>query len=203
MTPGPIRRLAGNDTYKAVLADRRAVLRGPVHAFISPGSRFVWEVGSGHGHFLTAYAKAHPERTCVGIDLASDRVGRSLRKRDREQLGNLQFFHAEARLFLEVIPDNAQFSHVFILFPDPWPKLRHHKHRLLQSDFLTAIAPRAAPGCRLYFRTDHEPYFQEALAVVHGHTHWELASDPWPFEFRTVFQERAASHHSLVAARRP
>lgn len=203
MSGQPIRRLKGNPEYQAIIDGRQGVLRKQIEAFLPAGSTFVWELGSGHGHFLTAYAQAHPERRCVGIDIATERVARALRKRDRAKLENLAFLQAEARLFVDTLPAGVRFSAVFVLFPDPWPKLRHHKHRIMQADFLQAAAQRATPDCRLFFRTDFEPYFQDTQAVIHAHPNWEPVSEPWPFEFETVFQQRAPAHHSLVARLRP
>lgn len=164
-------------------------------------SGFVWELGCGHGHFLTAYATANPGKLCVGIDIMGERIERALRKRDRARLRNLFFLHAEARLFLEALPAGVRFSELHILFPDPWPKNRHHKHRVLQPEFLSAAAARAMPDCRLYFRTDFLPYFAQAEAAVRAHPGWNVAQDPWPFEFETVFQSRSVEHRSLVARR--
>jgi tRNA (guanine-N7-)-methyltransferase len=189
--------------YSALTAERRQEIREKLDPILSKNATFLLEVGSGHGHFLTAYAAAHPEKICIGIDLVSERIERARRKRDRAALQNLHFIRAEARLFLEALPTNARVSEVFILFPDPWPKSRHHKHRILQPAFLAALAERATPDCRLYFRTDHRPYFDHARATVRESPHWTLLEAPWPFEFETVFQSRAEQHDSFVAALSP
>lgn len=185
--------------YLAVMQARRCELRDALAQILPANSHFVWEIGCGHGHFLTAYAHAHPTDLCIGIDLVSERIGRANRKRDRAKLGNLHFLQADARLFMETLPPGIVFSRVFILFPDPWPKSRHHKHRIMQPDFLRAVAQRTGKGTRLYFRTDHEPYFKDTLSVIHAHPDWSIADDPWLFEHETVFQSRAPSFHSFVA----
>jgi tRNA (guanine-N7-)-methyltransferase len=183
------------------LAGRKADLRAALEPILEGNADFIWEIGCGHGHFLTAYALAHQEACCIGIDIASERIARALRKRDRAKLTHLHFLQAEATLFLEALPATARFSTLFIIFPDPWPKLRHHKHRILQPEFLTAAAAHATPGCQLCFRTDHLPYFQSALGVTRSHPAWRIAEEPWPFEQETVFQSRAASFHSFIARR--
>jgi tRNA (guanine-N7-)-methyltransferase len=189
--------------YRALMTERRAELRATLDRIAPPGSRVTWEVGCGHGHFLTAYAQAHPESLCVGIDIVPERIERAIRKRDRAGLVNLHFVLAEAHLFLEQLSDAVTFAEVFVLFPDPWPKARHHKHRLMQSRFLSAVAGRAGVGTRLCFRTDFAPYYSEAAGTVRDHPEWLITTEDWPFEFETVFQSRAASHQSLVARRRP
>ncbi|ATC64022.1 SAM-dependent methyltransferase [Nibricoccus aquaticus] len=165
-------------------------------------SQLTFEIGCGHGHYLTAYAAAHPDAFCIGIDLLKDRIIRAGRKRDRAKLTNLLFLEAEAREFLDALPSLAALADIFILFSDPWPKRRHHKNRILQSDFLSALAAKTRPGARLCFRTDYAPYFSAAQATVASHSDWKVdASDSWPFELETVFQSRAASYQSLVARR--
>ena len=102
---------------------------------------------------------------------------------------------------MAALPDAARFSAIYVLFPDPWPKKRHHKHRLLQPPMIAEIAARSIPGARIYFRTDHEPYFLAARAVLEASPAWSLADEPWPFEVPTVFQERVRRYFSLVAVR--
>jgi tRNA (guanine-N7-)-methyltransferase len=185
--------------YQARMALRRADLAADLAKILPPATRFVGEIGCGHGHFLTAYAQKHPDETCVGIDLIRERITRATRKRDRAKLNHLHFLQAEALMFLETLPPGAQFSKIFVLFPDPWPKKRHHKNRLLQTDFLTVLAKYAGQGTRLYFRTDHEPYFEAVEATINDHAAWIISEEPWPFEEKTVFQARAQSYRSLVA----
>lgn len=188
----------------AMLNERRDDVRRQLAAILptSGQASFLWEVGCGHGHFLAAYAQAHPEKICVGVDIASDRIARATKKRDRAKLTNLSFIRTEARLFLEAVPADARISEVFILFPDPWPKSRHHKHRVLQLEFLAEVAAKAAPDCRIYFRTDYHPYFLDAEATTRESPHWKVVEEPWPFEFETVFQSRAEQHYSFIGVRR-
>jgi tRNA (guanine-N7-)-methyltransferase len=188
--------------HLARMAERRAALEQTLAGILSAAGRLVWEVGSGHGHFLTAYAQAHRDELCVGVDVILERIARATRKRDRAQLTNLHFIRGDAKMFLEALPKGVELAAVYVLFPDPWPKLRHHKHRLMQADFLTAVAGRAGQGTRFYFRTDHEPYFVDAEEALRSHPAWELVDEAWPFEERTVFQARAPSFRSLVAVRR-
>jgi tRNA (guanine-N7-)-methyltransferase len=185
-----------------LIAQRRDQLRRDLVEVIGSSRRIVWEVGSGHGHFLSAYAAAHPDDLCLGVDISSDRVARAKRKREKARLGNLHFILADADDFLGAMPERLLFSEIFVLFPDPWPKRRHHKNRVMKPEFLSAVAARAEKGACLYFRTDHEEYFQEAVALVRAHGDWaESAGAQLPFEEPTVFQKRAARHFTLVAKR--
>lgn len=190
--------------HVARMAERREKTRAEVHALPGIGGEIVWEIGCGHGHFLTGYAAAHPDRVCVGVDIILERVERGARKRERAGLGHLHFVRSEATMFLDVLPESTRLAGVFILFPDPWPKKRHHKNRLLQAPFMSRLATLCAKGTPFHFRTDYAPYFEEVVEMLKGHPDWELRDDlPWPFELETVFQKRAAgSYQSLIATRR-
>lgn len=163
------------------------------------------EIGCGHGHFLAAYAAAHPEETCLAVDLVADRIERARRKTDRAGLGNVTWIHGEAALLLAALPAEVALGRIFILFSDPWPKRRHWKNRVIQLEFLSELAARAGEGAELYFRTDHADYFAWARRRLELHPCWmpdEAAA--WPFESESVFQQRAeGSYQSLIARRIP
>ncbi len=200
LTDEPVAPLTpAKKAHHEVVQERARGLVDALGRILPPSGEFVCEIGSGHGHFLTAYAHARPERVCVGLDLVGERVARATKKRDRGRLGNLHFLRADARLFLKVLPEAARMSDLYILFPDPWPKLRHHKHRIIQPALLDVVAGRMAPGARLFFRTDYEPYFAEAKRTIAEHPRWTVTEEPWDFEYETVFQSRAEKYHSLVA----
>lgn len=185
--------------YRQVIEQRRQALETQLAEICGKIPSIVWELGCGHGHFLTAYAQCHPHELCVGIDLVSERIDRAQKKRNRHLLNNLHFIQADANLFLETLAGPTKISKTFILFPDPWPKLRHHKHRIMQPRFLAHLGSRVGEGARLYFRTDFDPYFKDTYRLLSPHPQWELIDEPWPFEFETVFQSRAPSYNSLVA----
>jgi tRNA (guanine-N7-)-methyltransferase len=184
------------------VAQRRSALRTQLAGMIPATATLTLEIGCGHGHFLTRYASEFPQASCVGVDMIRDRIQRARRKAERAGLTNCQFIQAEARELINALPDAVTFAEVWVLFPDPWPKKRHHKNRLLQPDFFERIAPRAGEGAKLYFRTDHSEYFHAVTALFPSLRTWRI--DPtttWPLEHETVFQARAPSYHSLVAVR--
>ena len=183
---------------------RLAQLRAELPTGLPPSSAAITlEIGCGHGHFLTRYAEVHPERFCLGIDILNDRLERATKKRDRAGLKNLHFHKAEAVELLECLPAGISFAEVFLLFPDPWPKKRHHKNRLVRPDFLSVLAEHMAPGGRFYFRTDHAEYFAAGREVLEQHPRWRIAPvAPWPLEEATVFQLKAPEYQSLVAVMR-
>lgn len=157
------------------------------------------EIGCGHGHWLVDFAAAHPERSCLGIDLIGDRIERARRKAERAGQGNARFLKAEAFEALDLMPAEVRLAEVFVLFPDPWPKKRHWKNRLFCQAFLVELAKRCASGTRLHFRTDHAGYFEWASEVVAAQELWQQADLAlWPFETETVFQSKADSYESLI-----
>jgi tRNA (guanine-N7-)-methyltransferase len=189
------------EVFEAIHAGRLAVLRGEIAAALpSIAARFVFEIGCGNGHFLTAYAAAHPDQLCIGIDLRLERIEKARRKRDRAGLRNLHFLRCAAGDFLQELPASARLLDTYVLFPDPWPKKRHHKHRLINREFLDMLTAKAGEGSRLFFRTDYKPYYDEAVETIAAHPQCRLLPPgPFPFEHETIFQSRAASFHSLGA----
>src|SRR5258708_29925336 len=85
-----------NPTHVARVDARRVALSEELSRLVTQKTEVVWEVGCGHGHFLTAYAEANPRQQCIGIDVARDRITRAIRKCNRAGLENLHFIHADA-----------------------------------------------------------------------------------------------------------
>jgi len=194
---------------KAIIESRAAELRAQLATLpvewreAAEREGVTLEIGCGHGHFIAAYAEAHRAEPCLAIDIIAERLERAQKKLDRAGLANVVLLRSEARLLLDNLPKWLRFRRVFVLFPDPWPKRRHHKNRLLQPDFLAKLARHCTPDARLYFRTDHAPYFAEVAALLRTHPGWQLAGDdePWGFEQESVFQKRAAGAYQSYIAR--
>lgn len=185
--------------YLEIRQQRLDGLRQAAASALNGVDRIVLEVGCGHGHFLTAFADAHPGRVCLGVDRDGERINRALRKQARSLHGNVHFVRGDVELLLEALPEHIRISDTYVLFPDPWPKLRHRKHRVMQDAFLSLLVERHLPQGRLMFRTDHTGYFDETAAILAAHPRWTLVEGDWPFEFETIFQQRAARHQSLIA----
>ena len=168
---------------------------------LRPYAVITLELGCGHGHFLTAYARAHPAKCCVGIDLKEKRILRCFRKKQRAYLPHLYFLKAEAREFIDSLQVHSiQLDRIFVLFPDPWPKRRHGERRLMQASLLDALAQLALEGAMLCFRTDVFPHYEWSRQLVERSAHWMFQDEvSWPFEEKTFFQERSLQYHSFVA----
>ena len=158
------------------------------------------EVGCGHGHWLTAYSESNPDYPCIGIDLITKRIEKSNRKRERLGLPYLFFFKTEAKEFLENLPDSLILKRTVLLFPDPWPKKRHHKRRLLQRPFLDLLAARSVPNAELCFRTDHQDYFSWAVEQINCTDSWRIDIEAsFPFEHETFFQSILPEYQTFIA----
>ena len=124
------------------------------------------EIGFGNGENLVTLAAAHPGRDYLGIEVHRPGVGRALLALEQHALGNVRVSCHDAVEVLERQIAPGSLDEVLILFPDPWPKKRHHKRRLIQPPFVALAAGTLAAGGTLHLATDWEPYAQEMLAVL-------------------------------------
>jgi tRNA (guanine-N7-)-methyltransferase len=153
------------------------------------------ELGAGDGSFLVEYAAARPDRNCLGVERLLGRLRKADRKGLRAGLRNLRLIRVEASYLVAYLlpPSSTRAFHVY--FPDPWPKRKHHKHRLVNADFSRAVERALEAEGRIYFRTDDANYFAQICGVfgnAEGFTQVEtepaLASVPTDFE--REFQKR-------------
>lgn len=124
------------------------------------------EIGFGNGENLAALARAHPERDFLGIEVHRPGAGRLLLTLEQQQLTNVRVICHDAVEVLERQIAPASLAEILILFPDPWPKKRHHKRRLVQPPFVALIERALCPGGVLRLATDWQPYALGMLAVL-------------------------------------
>jgi tRNA (guanine-N7-)-methyltransferase len=124
------------------------------------------EIGFGNGENLAALAQAHAERDFLGIEVHRPGLGRLLRALESQQLTNVRLICHDAVEVLEQQIAPQWLQEILIFFPDPWPKKRHHKRRLVRRAFAQRLAERLAPGGVLRIATDWQPYALEMLATL-------------------------------------
>ena len=125
----------------------------------------ILEIGFGMGETTARIAQAHPENNYLGIEVHTPGVGSLLKRIAEDGLANLRLVQHDAVEVLEHMIAPAALAGAHVFFPDPWPKKRHHKRRLIQPGFVALLASRLAPGACLHAATDWQEYAEQILAV--------------------------------------
>jgi tRNA (guanine-N7-)-methyltransferase len=203
--PTPLRHLYGRSRGKARLVAEAlplfSIALGALAAgrgFAAPSPREVWlEIGFGAGEHLIEQAKANPDVGVVGCEPFLNGVAAALAGLKREQLANVRLRRGDAQALVEAAPDGF-FSRVFILYPDPWPKRRHHKRRIIAAGMIEALARVMRKGGELRFATDVDDYAGWTLTRILASPHFGWTANraddwrrPWP-EWRPTRYEAKA-----------
>ena len=187
--PTPVRRLYGRSRGKALRPGQERLLAEALplfsiepealaagRAFAAP-PREVWlEIGFGAGEHLIEQAKANPDVGIVGCEPFLNGVVAALAGLERERLSNVRLRRGDAQALIEAAPD-AFFSRVFMLYPDPWPKRRHHKRRVITMGMIEALARVMLGGAELRFATDVDDYAGWTLARFLASPHFRWGRD--------------------------
>jgi tRNA (guanine-N7-)-methyltransferase len=154
----------------------------------------VVEIGSGMGETTARIAAENPESDYVAIEVHAPGVGSLLRRVDEEGLTNVRVVQHDAFEVLRDMVPAGSLAGIHVFFPDPWPKKRHHKRRLVQPAFAELAASRLARGGRLHVATDWQEYADQILAVlsvVPGLTNTAAGFAPRPaWRPETKFEQR-------------
>lgn len=118
------------------------------------------EIGCGNGHYLTNQANKFTLINFIGIEMKKNRVVRCRQKEVRDNLNNIRWINSEAFLAIDKLFSDKTIDRFYMLFPDPWPKRRHHKKRLFNDKFLDLIFKKMKNDADFIFLTDHEGYFK-------------------------------------------
>ena len=166
----------------------------------------IWlEVGFGSGENLVECAKKNPQVGIIGCDPFFEGVGKLLSQISAEKLENIRIFPDDVRDLLPALPVSC-LEKIFVLFPDPWPKKRHHKRRLFQTGFLELLAGATMPNAEVFFSTDHDEYARWVLALfLHSPFFtWESkVGEDWRCRFPNIVSTRyenkalRAGRHSM------
>lgn len=157
------------------------------------------EIGFGAGEHLLAQAEHSPDTLFIGCEPFINGVAKCLAGIDKLKLKNIRIFTDDARLLIQQLPKESVDS-IFILFPDPWPKLRHQKRRLVNQETLAMLAQVHKKGGRLLIATDHEDYaawiLEQLLATPHyewtarGQADWKTPPKDWT---ETKYQRKTSA----------
>ncbi len=136
------------------------------------------EIGFGMGQSLLAMAAADPDRRFVGVEVHEPGVGALLAGMAAADVLNIRVLAADVTEVLPRVFALRELDRVQIFFPDPWPKKRHQKRRLIQPGFVDRLAERVRPGGELWLATDWQPYAQHMLEVLDAAQAWENVAGP-------------------------
>ena len=150
----------------------------------------VLEIGSGMGETTIAIARAHPEADFVAVEVHGPGVGSLLNAIEREHLGNVRVIRHDAVEVLEQMVADASLAAIHLFFPDPWPKKRHHKRRLVQPAFAALMARKLVPGGIVHAATDWPDYAEHMAAVLAAEPLLEPAERGFAARPSTKFESR-------------
>ena len=136
------------------------------------------EIGCGDGGFLFEYAQRHSNRNFLGIERLLGRVRKLSKKGLREGLANLRLLRIEARYVLQYLLPEYAFESVHIYFPDPWPKERHRRHRLINETFPPLVRRILAQNGVIYLRTDDPIYFEQMQSTFQDLDDFDMEETP-------------------------
>lgn len=144
---------------------------------ILPSTSEIWlEIGFGGGEHVSGQAKANPQAGILASEVFFEGIAKLLGQIEDASLGNVRVWPEDGRELVDGLVDNC-IDRAFILFPDPWPKVRHQKRRIIQPDFLDALARIMKPGGRVRFATDVRSYADEALERFLRHPSFDWQAD--------------------------
>jgi tRNA (guanine-N7-)-methyltransferase len=151
------------------------------------------EIGCGKGGFLLRQAKAHPERNYLGVEYANKYYRFAVDRMARWGVTNVRIVRTDAKVLVmhRLVPDCLSALHVY--HPDPWPKKRHHKRRLIVPEFAAAVLRVLQVGGRWAIQTDHAEYFEQIEQVIAPRPEFE----PMPFddaEYGTIDQRTETNY---------
>ena len=136
------------------------------------------EIGCGDGGFLLGYAQATPERNFIGVERLLGRIRKLDKKSRRDNLQNLCLLRIEARYLVQYLLPEHRMEAMHVYFPDPWPKDRHARHRLIDREFPGHTIRLLKPGGVIHLRTDDAAYFEQMQEVFCAHGGFEFESTP-------------------------
>ena len=121
----------------------------------------ILDVGCGEGEFIAELASRHPGKEFLGVEIKYGRIIKCLRRTKLNGLSNLKFALCDATIFIEKILPSNSLNKVFINNPDPWPKEKHQKNKLIRASFLKALYSKMKRKGALYIKTDSREYFEK------------------------------------------
>ena len=196
-----------------VEGERLTALRGNWQAYFGRKAPFWLEIGSCKGEYLTELSKRHPEVNFLGLEIKYKRTWKLGKLAQRLGLAHVRFAEAEGQSIGEFI-EPGELGRVIVNFPDPWEKKKEWKHRLFQPAFLTLLHTLLACDGEVWFKTDHEGYFDWTQELFQSESGWEITFSTRDLHhsersetnivtwFEALFTGKGLPTYALVARRR-
>ncbi len=159
------------------------------------------ELGCGDASFLVEYAGRNPEKNFIGVERLLGRIQKLDRKGRRNKLENLRGVRIESSYFLQYLLPSRSASALHIYFPDPWPKKRHRKHRLINEHFPELARTALVPGGIVYLRTDDADYFAQMTEVFNASKEFQEKETPVLLATLLTDFEREFNAHGIQTLR--
>ena len=172
-------------------------------AFLDPERKLIADVGFGSGESLLSMANKYPEANFVGIEVYSSGIGSALNQIQKSNLTNLKIIEADFFQLLETNIADDTFDGIVFLYPDPWPKRKHHKRRLLSEGFLTLIYDKITTNGLVFCKTDWENYYYQIKQGFSTDKRWvreELTNLP---EYLQSLPKTKYERKALIERRQP
>ena len=167
------RMTAAQSRFYATLDEYRFVAGNVYEQFASkPGTPLLVEIGFGNGEVLAKFAAAHPNWNCLGVEVYRSGIGSLIGECVRQKLTNVRIAETDALTLLETLPDSA-IDLLFVFFPDPWPKKRHHRRRLINEEFVDLASLKLSQNASLFIATDWEDYARSIEELMNDHSRFQ------------------------------
>lgn len=199
----PALRIATNVDHQIMMRDLFGQKPQAVHL----------EIGFGAGEHLSAEALAHPDISFIGCEPFINGVARLLADIAAHDIANIRLFDDDARILLDRLPE-ACVDKIYLLYPDPWPKTRHHRRRFVSAETLDQLAYIAKDNAEFIFASDHMGYVAWTLAELYRHSDWSWQAEgpsdwrnppaDWtPTRYETKAKKKGIKPAYLTSTRNP
>jgi tRNA (guanine-N7-)-methyltransferase len=193
--------------FDATLPELEIKLDGPLdpHSLFPQAEKIIVEIGYGGGEHLALEASRHPDTGYIGCEVFTGGIGKMVQSIAAQGLSNVRLFTDDALKLLMALPDGS-LDEVYLLYPDPWPKTRHHKRRFVSPTTLAELARVIRPGGLFHFATDIEDYANWTLAHIVREPKFRFAPaapgawhEPYPGWEPTRYEQKARREGRLVS----
>ena len=168
---------------------------------IYPDTDPILDIGFGAGETTSFIAKAKPDTFVLGAEVYLSGIGSLLSKANDEQIDNIRILYSDIAPFLEDKVSDNFFEMILMFYPDPWPKRKHHKRRLINNDFINLLNRKIKPKGIFYFKTDWDHYYHEVKKIIAKDKKWSILEKQDLEHYLIDLPQTSFERKALVAKR--